>query len=64
MNAIPYGPADANELLRQNLPQTGQSADANDLRQRLDHLEKELTAVRAALDKINETLKANQGNKR
>jgi membrane-associated protease RseP (regulator of RpoE activity) len=38
--------------------------DANDLRQRLDHLEKELTAVRAALDKINETLKANQGNKR
>ena len=38
--------------------------DANDLRQRLDHIEKELSAVRAALDKINETLKANQGNKR
>jgi C-terminal processing protease CtpA/Prc len=44
--------------------QNGQPVDANDLRQRLDHLEKELTAVRAALDKINETLKANQGNKR
>jgi C-terminal processing protease CtpA/Prc len=48
---------DANQLFR--LPvQTGQPADANDVRQRLDQLEKELAAVRAALDKINETLKA------
>jgi C-terminal processing protease CtpA/Prc len=46
-----------------NTIQSG-AADANDLRQRLDHLEKELTAVRAALDKINETLKAKNGNKR
>ena len=46
-----------------NTIQSG-AVDANDLRQRLDHLEKELSAVRAALDKINETLKTNQGNKR
>jgi membrane-associated protease RseP (regulator of RpoE activity) len=49
--------------LGQNLVQNGQPADAGDLRQRLDHLEKELTAVRAALDKINETLKANKRSK-
>jgi membrane-associated protease RseP (regulator of RpoE activity) len=35
-----------------------------DLRQRLDQVEKELNAVRAALDKINETLKADKGTKR
>jgi C-terminal processing protease CtpA/Prc len=53
------------DTIHYQLPvQNGQPADANDLRQRLDHLEKELMAVRAALDKINETLKANQGNKR
>jgi membrane-associated protease RseP (regulator of RpoE activity) len=38
--------------------------DANELRQRLENVEKELTAVRAALDKLNETLKADKGNKR
>jgi membrane-associated protease RseP (regulator of RpoE activity) len=40
------------------------AVDANDLRQRLDQLEKELASVRAALDKINETLKAKNGTKR
>jgi serine protease Do len=44
--------------------QNGQPTDANSLRQRLDHLEKELTAVRAALDKINETLKSKNSTKR
>ena len=63
VNTIQSGPMDANGLLRQTLAQTGQSADANDLRQRLDHLEKELAAVRAALDKINETLKGKNENK-
>ena len=39
-------------------------AETDDLRQRLDHVEKELNAVRAALDKINETLKSDKGTKR
>jgi serine protease Do len=38
--------------------------ESHDLRQRLDQVEKELNAVRAALDKINETLKAHKGTKR
>src|SRR5207245_10904543 len=37
---------------------------SDDLRQRLEQVEKELNAVRAALDKINETLKADKGSKR
>ena len=51
----------ADQFLRQSLVQNGQSVDANELRRRLDHLEKELTAVHAALDKINETLKDKKG---
>jgi C-terminal processing protease CtpA/Prc len=35
-----------------------------DLRQRLDHVEKELQALRAALDRIHETLKSDKANKR
>jgi membrane-associated protease RseP (regulator of RpoE activity) len=62
LNTVKSYPVDAYQLLSQNV-QNGQPVDANDLRQRLDHLEKELTAVRAALDKINETLKAKNGNK-
>jgi hypothetical protein len=31
---------------------------AADVQQRLDHLEKELKAIRSAMDKINESLKA------
>jgi S1-C subfamily serine protease len=57
------GPVDFNQSVQKSLVQNGQPVDANDLRQRLEHLEKELTAVRAALDKINETLKANKGSK-
>jgi chaperonin cofactor prefoldin len=37
-------------------------ADAEDLRQRLDHLEKETKALREAVEKLNATLKA--GRKR
>jgi serine protease Do len=46
-------------LVRQELPmRMWATADGtDDLRQRLDHLEKELKALREALDKINETLK-------
>jgi hypothetical protein len=53
------------ELAASALLQNGQAvgANANDLRQRLENLEKELAAVRAALDKLNETLKTNKGNK-
>jgi serine protease Do len=57
------GPVDFNQSVQKSLVQNGHLVDANDLRQRLDHLEKELTAVRTALDKINETLKANKGSK-
>jgi C-terminal processing protease CtpA/Prc len=39
------------------------SADNDDVRQRLDQVEKELNAVRATLDKIHETLKSGKGNK-
>jgi C-terminal processing protease CtpA/Prc len=56
VRSIQGQPYDTNQLLRQSL-QNGQSPDTNDLRQRLDQLEKELAAVRATLDKINETLK-------
>jgi membrane-associated protease RseP (regulator of RpoE activity) len=56
VNTIQSGPGDAN-FLRQTLVPNGQPADMNDLRQRLEQLEKELAAVRATLDKINETLK-------
>jgi PDZ domain len=37
---------------------------AGDLRQRLDHVEKELHALRIAVDKVNETLRANKATKR
>jgi uncharacterized protein YceH (UPF0502 family) len=57
VRSIQGQPYDTNQLLRQSLLQDGQPADANDLRQRLEQLEKELAAVRATLDKINETLK-------
>jgi C-terminal processing protease CtpA/Prc len=42
----------------------GGGAAGEDLRQRLDHLEKEIQAIRATLDKVNDALKSNQGKKR
>ncbi len=39
-------------------------AGAEDLGQRLDHVEKELQALRAAVDKLNETLRADKAPKR
>ncbi len=39
------------------------AAGGDDLRPRLDHLEKELKALRAAVEKLNETLKAGKATK-